>query len=57
MGETVLVSLLTCNNSRWLEEEGDALEDREEASGKVEGLEHDHDKIEALNMITTKSKP
>ena len=51
------MSLLTCNNSPWLEDEGDAPQDREEASGKVEGLEHDHEKIDPLNMITTKSKP
>ena len=48
----VLMSLLACDNSRWLEEEGDKAEDLEEVGNKVEDPEESGGKLEGLGDVT-----
>ena len=45
----VLVSLLACNSSRWLEDDGDTLKDLEEADSEDEGLGEVAHKVEELD--------
>ena len=45
----VLVSLLACNSSRWLEDDDDALNDLVEAGSKDEGLRKVAHKVKELD--------